>query len=143
MKTVQQFPEPTVGALIFNDKGQLLLVRTHKWKGKYTIPGGHVELGESLLEALDREIHEETGLKIKEAEFLCYQEFIYDESFWEKRHFIFFDFICHVDQGQVALNEEAQEYEWVSLETAFSYPIDPYLRYSLELLLDRSSPKSD
>jgi len=134
MKKDQQFPEPTVGALIFNEDDQLLLVKTHKWKGNYTIPGGHVEMGERLIDALDREIREETGLELIEAEFLCYQEFIYDESFWKKKHYIFFDFICRVKGDQVILNDEAQEYVWVDLNEAYSYPIDQYLRHSLDLI---------
>jgi nucleoside triphosphatase len=137
MKTIQQYPEPTVGALIFNEREQLLLVKTHKWNGRYTIPGGHVELGESLTEALKREIREETGLELLQAEFLCYQEFIFNESFWEKRHFLFFDFICRVKGEVVTLNEEAQDYVWVDFEEAFTYPIDVYLRHSLDLLRDK------
>ncbi len=137
MKTPQQFPEPTVGALIINKNDQLLLVKTHKWKGKYTIPGGHVEIGESLSAALEREIREETGLELIDAVFLCFQEFIFDESFWEKKHFIFFDYVCHVTDSEVMLNDEAQEYVWVDLDAVDSYPIDDYLRHSLELIRKR------
>jgi nucleoside triphosphatase len=137
MKAGPQYPEPTVGALIFNPEGKLLLVKTHKWHGKYTIPGGHVEMGERLLDALKREIKEETNLEMIEADFLCFQEFIFDESFWEKRHFIFFDFICQVDDDKVRLNDEAEEYVWVEVDDAYSYPIDSYLRYSLELYQGR------
>ena len=132
MEDKQRYPEPTVGALIFNPDGKLLLVKTHKWKGKYTIPGGHVELGESLQDALKREIREETNLELIQAEFLCYQEFIYDDSFYEKRHFLFFDFICHVNAGEVQLNNEAQDYVWVDLNEVNAYPIDDYLRYALD-----------
>jgi nucleoside triphosphatase len=134
MEINQQYPEPTVGALIFNDQNQLLLVKTHKWKGNYTIPGGHVELGEGLVEALRREIREETGLELRKAEYLCFQEFILDESFWEMRHFIFFDFICRVKAGTVQLNDEAEEYAWVNLQDISDYPIDSYLEYSLALI---------
>ena len=139
MEDKQRYPEPTVGALIFNPEGKLLLVKTHKWKGKYTIPGGHVEMGESLHDALKREIQEETNLKLVGAEFLCYQEFIYDDSFYEKRHFIFFDFICQVEEGEVKLNSEAQDYVWVDLGEAYSYPIDSYLRFSLDLYQNQSN----
>ena len=134
MKKEQQYPEPTVGALIFNEKDQLLIVKTHKWHGNYTIPGGHVELGEHLEEALGREIKEETGLNLIEAKFLCFQEFVFDECFWEQKHFVFFDFLCRVEPGEVLLNDEAEGYLWVELDQVEDYPIDDYLRHSLDLI---------
>ena len=135
MKSKQQYPEPTVGALIFDPEGKLLLVKTHKWKGKYTIPGGHVELGERLVDALRREIFEETGLELIESKFICFQEFIYDASFYEKRHFVFFDFACQVKTSEVRLNNEAQEFVWVDVKDVYTYPIDSYLRYALDRYL--------
>lgn len=134
MKSQKEYPEPTVGALIFNDKDQLLIVKTHKWNGNYTIPGGHVELGEFLEDALRREVWEETGLNLIGAKYLCFQEFVYDDSFWEKRHFIFFDFVCRVENGEVQLNEEAQEYAWVDIDKIDDYPVDAYLKHSLALI---------
>ncbi len=139
MTANQRYPEPTVGALILNDRDQLLIVKTHKWRGNYTIPGGHVELGEHLLEALEREIREETGLVLQEAEFICYQEFVFDECFWEERHFIFFDYLCRVKPGEVRLNDEAEDYLWVDLDRVEDFPIDDYLRHSLDII--RESPR--
>ncbi len=127
----QVYPEPTVGALIFNDEDKLLIVKTHKWKDNYTIPGGHVELGESLLQALKREVAEETGLELLSGKYVCFQEFIYDDNFWEKRHFLFFDFLCRVKAGEVHLNDEAQEYLWVELDRVGDYPVDQYVKYAL------------
>ncbi|HSK65470.1 MAG TPA: NUDIX domain-containing protein [Anaerolineales bacterium] len=60
----QIFPEPTVGVFIFNPSGELLLLKSHKWPGRYVVPGGHVELGERLEEAAVREAKEETGLDV-------------------------------------------------------------------------------
>ena len=138
MTADQIYPEPTVGALIFNERNQLLIVQTHKWNGNYTIPGGHIELGEHLVDALEREIREETGLILRKADFVCYQEFVYDECFWEERHFIFFDFLCRVEPGEVRLNDEAEAYVWVSLDEVENYPIDDYLRHSLDIV--RANP---
>ena len=72
----QLFPEPTVGVFIFNPAGELLLLQSHKWPGKYVVPGGHVELGEHIEEAAVREAKEETGLDIHDLEFINFQQFI-------------------------------------------------------------------
>jgi nucleoside triphosphatase len=129
--TEQQYPEPTVGALIFNPSGELFLMKSHKWRGKYVVPGGHIELGETMEEALRREVLEETGLHIYEIEFLLFQEFIYDESFWKRSHFIFFDYACKTDETEVRLNDEAEEYVWVPVEEALKLPLDAYMERAI------------
>jgi nucleoside triphosphatase len=131
----QVFPEPTVGIFIFNPAGELLLLKSHKWPGKYIIPGGHVELGERLEEAATREAKEETGLDIYDLEFINFQEFIFDSSFWKRRHFIFFDYAARADSLSVVLNDEAQEHAWVQPEAALRLPLDAYTRTSLEKLI--------
>ena len=119
--TEQQFPEPTVGALILNKEGKMFLMKSHKWNNRYVIPGGHVELGESTEQAVKREVKEETGLDIYDIKFLGFQEFIFDKAFWKKRHFIFIDFACKTDSTDVKLNKEAQEHVWVKPEKALEY----------------------
>lgn len=122
----QVYPEPTVGALIVNPEGKIFLMSSHKWRGQYCIPGGHIELGETIEQAVRREVKEETGLEVADLEFVCWQEFIGDASFWKQRHFIFFDYACRTDSTEVVLNDEAQSYVWVSLEEARSLPVEPY-----------------
>jgi nucleoside triphosphatase len=137
MMARQRFPEPTVGALILSPGEKLFLVRSHKWRGRYAVPGGHIELGERMEEALRREVREETGLDIHNIEFLCFQEFIYDDDFWEKRHFIFFDFACRTDSTAVVLNDEGQEYVWASIEEALRLPIEPYTRVAIQKYVEK------
>jgi len=133
----QSFPEPTVGVFIFNQSGDLLLLKSHKWPGKYVVPGGHVELGERIEDAVIRETKEETGLDIYDLEFINFQQFIYDPSFWKPRHFIFFDYACKTGSAEVKLNDEAEEHIWVRLEAAVHLPLDNYTRTSIEILIER------
>ena len=133
----QQFPEPTVGALVFNTDGNIFLMKSHKWNDRYVIPGGHIELGESMEEALKRELKEETGMDIFDIEYICFHEFIYGPGFWKKRHFIFFNFSCKTSATQVRLNDEAQEYVWVNLKDALELDVEVYTRKTIEEYIRR------
>ena len=139
LTTDQQYPEPTVGAFIFNAKGELLLLQSNKWPGKYVVPGGHVELGERLEQAVIRESKEETGLDVHDVVFINLQEFIYDPAFWKPRHFIFFDFACKTDGAEVRLNDEAQGYIWIEPRQALSLALDAYTRRSIEVYINKFS----
>lgn len=131
----QSFPEPTVGVFVFNPSGELLLLKSHKWPDQYVVPGGHVELGERMEDAVIRETKEETGLDVFDLEFIIFQEFIYDPSFWKPRHFIFFDYACKTNFTDVQLNEEAESYVWVTLDEAIKLPLDSYTRVCIEKLI--------
>ena len=132
----QIFPEPTVGVFIFNAMDELLLLQSHKWPGKYVVPGGHLELGETFEQAVLRETKEETGLDVYDVEFICFQEFIHDPAFWKRRHFIFFDYAAKTDSLDVQLNDEAEAYHWVKLEEALNLSIDSYTRVSIKKYLE-------
>ena len=124
----QQYPEPTVGALIFNKENKVFLMTSPKWKGKYVIPGGHIELGETIEQALKREIKEETNLDIYDIEFVMLQEFVFGEDFHEKRHFIFLDYTCKTNDNKVILDKEGSGYVWVDIDEALNLSIEPYTR---------------
>lgn len=129
--TEQKYPEPTVGALIFNQEGKLFLMTSPKWKGKYVVPGGHIELGETIEQALKREIKEETNLDIYDIKWITLQEFIFDEGFHEKKHFIFFDYACKTKDTEVILGKEGSNYIWVTIDEALKLSIEPYTRITI------------
>ena len=134
-KTAQAFPEPIVGALVLDPQGRLLLVRSHKWRDQFGLPGGHVEVGERLADAAVREVKEETGLDVSEPRFLCFQEMVLDDEFWTKSHFIFFEFVCESSSSDVVLNPEAEEHVWVDPSDALEFNLDSYTKSAiLELL---------
>ena len=135
----QAYPEPTVGALIVSKDGRILLTKSHKWFDKYTLPGGHIEVGETMKEAVIREVKEEVGLDVEVAEMLLMQEAIFAEEFWKRKHFIFFDFLCKSRDQQVKLDgRELQEYVWEYPGAAFRLELDSFTRKTLEKYLQRS-----
>jgi nucleoside triphosphatase len=135
----QVYPEPTVGALIVNKDGKILLTKSHKWFDKYTLPGGHIEVGETMKEAVAREVKEEVGLDVEVAEMLLTQEAIFAEEFWKRKHFIFFDFLCKSKDQQVKLDgRELQEYVWEYPGAAFKLELDSFTQKTLERYLQRA-----
>ena len=136
----QAYPEPIVGALVIDSQERLLLVRSHKWRDQYGLPGGHLELGERLEQAVVREVKEETDLNVSQPRFLFFQEMVFDEEFWMKSHFIFFEFVCRTESTDVHLNSEAEEHRWIDPAEALDLDLDSYTRKAiLEFLRSRGN----
>ncbi|WIV13250.1 NUDIX domain-containing protein [Proteiniborus sp. MB09-C3] len=136
-----KYPEPTVSAIIYNPEGKILLCKSHKWENKYVIPGGHIELGEKMEEALKREILEETGLDIYDIKLIGLKESIYSDTFYEKKHFIFIDYLCRTDSNHVSLNDEAEEYEWVDIKEIENYDLGGFTKELLLRLRNKNEPQ--
>jgi phosphoglycolate phosphatase-like HAD superfamily hydrolase/ADP-ribose pyrophosphatase YjhB (NUDIX family) len=113
-------PLATVGALIFNSKNEVLMIRTHKWSGLWGIPGGKIKRGEPSLAALRREIKEETGLNITDIRFVLVQDCISSKEFYRDAHFVLLNYTCRstAKNPRVVLNEEAREFQWLPLAAA-------------------------
>ncbi|MDZ7673070.1 MAG: NUDIX domain-containing protein [Halanaerobiales bacterium] len=135
------YPEATVGAVILNSNNKVLICKSNKWNQKYVIPGGHIEAGEKMEEALRREVREETGLEIYNIKLLGISESIYSKSFKNQKHFIFIDFLCHSDSIEVELNDEAQAYEWINLDEIEDYDLEEFTAALLKEL--REGNKSE
>ena len=141
--THQVFPEPTVGALIVNEQGKVLLARSHKWFDKYTLPGGHIEVGESMIDAVKREVKEEVGLDVDVMEMLLVQEAVFAPEFYKKKHFIFIDFYCRSKDQEVKLDQkEIQDYIWVYPGAAYNLKLDSFTRKTLDRYLERGHGSS-
>jgi len=126
---VQTYPEATVGALIVNDRREVLLVRSNKWGEKYTVPGGHIELGERAEDAIVREVKEETGLDSVAEDLLIVQQAIYPKDYHKHEHYIFMDYVCKATSTEVKLDgRELQSYVWVRPEDALKLDLEEYTR---------------
>lgn len=136
---MKQYPEPTVGAVIFNPDNKVLLCRSPKWGNKYVFPGGHIELGETMEEALMREVKEETGLDVFDIQLISVLEAVYSDTFESKKHFIFIDFLCRSHSSAVTLNDEADAFAWVPLDEVRHYDLGGFTRRFFEELNNPSS----
>jgi ADP-ribose pyrophosphatase YjhB (NUDIX family) len=108
------------GAVIHRG-GKVLLVK-RKFppnQGKWSIPGGLVELGESVVDAAAREIREETGLLIEVEGLLDVQSDVHwDKAGTIEYHYILVDYLAKVVGGRVRLNSESSEYGWFTSDGA-------------------------
>ena len=135
-KKSREYPVATVGALIFNRNGEVLLILTHKWGFTYGIPGGKVEKGETLKLALVREISEETGLKITVGEMLMVQDCVNSSEFYvPKSHFLLFNYLAKAQNAVVKLNDEAESYLWIKPKDALNLNLNQPTRLLIENFL--------
>jgi len=137
----RDYPVATVGAIVFNPAGKVLLVRTHKWSHTYGIPGGKIEKGEETVAALHREIREETGLAISDVEFVLVQDCIDPPEFHVPHsHFLLFNYTARTQSTEVRLNDEAQAYVWIDPREALALHLNQPTRTLIETVLARSTP---
>jgi phosphoglycolate phosphatase len=132
-------PIPTVGALIFNSQGEVLMIKTHKWSNRWGIPGGKIKSNEPSVDALRREIMEETGLKLRDIRFELVQDCIEPPEFYKKAHFLLLNYTAEATSTEVVLNDEAEAYRWVGLGEAGKMELNGPTRILLDYV--RSHPR--
>jgi 8-oxo-dGTP diphosphatase len=114
-----------VGAVIV-ENGRALLVRrgTEPLKGEWSIPGGVVELGETLRQAAVREAEEETGLKVEAGEVLeVVDRIMRDPECKVQYHYVLVDFLCRRISGEARPGADASELRWITPQELESFPI--------------------
>lgn len=115
------------------------MAKSHKWFDKYTLPGGHIEVGETMAEAVKREVMEEVGLDVDVRDMLLIQEAIFAPEFYKKKHFIFIDFACESKSDRVKLDQtEIQDYIWVYPGAAYNLNLDSFTRKTIDRYLGKS-----
>lgn len=131
MSETKKYPEPTAGAIVYNDKNEILFIKNKKW-GNWSIPGGHIEIGEKAEDTIVREVKEETGLDVGEIEFVGVQDGINPKNFYEKRHFVFLNYFAKVIGGKEKKSEEMEEYQWVPARKALEEDLSDSVRPLVE-----------
>ncbi len=133
-------PLATVGALIFNAKNEVLMIRTHKWSGLWGIPGGKIKWGETSEAALRREILEETGLKVSGIQFVLVQDCIHSKEFYRDAHFVLLNYTCRCagKNPRVTLNEEGREFRWLPPTATKRLPLNTPTKILLDAVMKNS-----
>jgi 8-oxo-dGTP diphosphatase len=109
-----RYPLLGVGALIY-DRGRILLAQRGKppLMGQWSLPGGLVETGETLVDAVCREVREETGLEVEPLGVLeIFERIMRDASGAAEYHYVLIDYVCAVKGGALAAGDDACQVAW-------------------------------
>ena len=133
-----------MGGLIRDDAGNLLLVRTRKWGGRFGIPGGKIDYGESMESAFRRETREETGLEIRDVEFVMNQDCVEHPEFYRPRHYILVNYAARTAgiKPAVRLNHESDDFAWTAPAEALGMDLNGPTRVLLEKVMATEQGKN-
>jgi mutator protein MutT len=109
-----QRPLIGVGAIIIK-RGRILMAQRGKepLKGWWSLPGGALEIGESLKDAVCREVREETGLEVRPTRmFEIFERIMPDAEGVPEYHFVLIDYLCRITGGEMCAGDDVCSVEW-------------------------------
>jgi 8-oxo-dGTP diphosphatase len=130
----REYPEAPivgVGAIVIQESRVLLIQRGQEpLKGEWSLPGGALELGETLEEGVRREVLEETGLVVEPVQLVeLLDRIVRDPQGAVRFHYVLADFLCRVNGGALCCASDAADARWVAREELNShgrYKIAPF-----------------
>jgi ADP-ribose pyrophosphatase YjhB (NUDIX family) len=114
-----------VGAIIVREQ-RVALIRRGKppLMGEWSIPGGMLELGETLRQGAEREAKEETGLEVRAGEMLgVFERIVPDAESRTQYHYVLIDFLCEAISGDLCAGHDAAEARWFVLDEVLRLPL--------------------
>jgi 8-oxo-dGTP diphosphatase len=120
-------PVVGVGGVVVQDGRVLIVKRAHAPRqGEWSLPGGRVELGETLIEAVRREITEETGLDVEVGALVELFDRVHRQNGRVQYHFVIADFLCTPCGGTLAAADDALAVAWVTAEELEAYRVNEH-----------------
>ena len=120
-------PQVAVGAVVLCDNRVLLVQRGKPPRaGKWAIPGGRVETGETLRQAAEREVREETGIEVRAGEVVHVFELIDRDGAGEtpRFHYVIIDLMAEYLRGEINPADDARDARWFSAAELSEYDVD-------------------
>ena len=126
----REYPERPVvgvGGVVVQDGRALIVKRGHEpRKGEWSLPGGLVELGETLVAATKREIKEETGLDVEVGDVVEVFDRVHRFDGRIQYHFVIVDYLCRPIGGALAAGDDAEDVAWVTVDEIGAYGVNEF-----------------
>jgi 8-oxo-dGTP diphosphatase len=129
-----EHPVVGVGGVVVRDGRALIVKRAHEpRKGEWSLPGGLLELGESLQHAVRREIKEETTLDVTVGPIIeTFDRVHHDDEGRIRYHFVIVDFVCWSDAGDAVPGSDADGVAWVRVNEIDDYGVNAHAKAVIE-----------
>ena len=141
MREGREYPERPVvgvGGVVVREGSVLLVQRgVEPLKGQWSLPGGAVELGETLEEAVVRELREETGLAVRVLELVeAFERITPDDTGRPRYHYVLLDYLCEAAGGTPEAGSDVVGVAWARPEEFARYSLSPHVRAVCEKALE-------
>ncbi len=116
-----------VGAVVLDDERRVLLVLRGgiPMQGEWSLPGGVLETGETMVDGMKREIFEETGLLVEPVRFAgVYDRILRDSAGKPQYHYVLVDHVCKVVGGELRAGDDVREVRWVAHRDLAEYKLE-------------------
>jgi 8-oxo-dGTP diphosphatase len=126
----REYPERPivgVGGVLISDGRALLIKRGHPpLQGEWSIPGGTLELGETLLQGVERELLEETSIHVRVIDLIeVFERVFRDDTGRTQYHFVILDYLCEAISGEARAGSDVTDVAWVAEDDLARYSLTP------------------
>ena len=130
MTVRREYPERPIvgvgGVVIHNERALLIRRGSAPLEGEWSIPGGMLEIGETLLEGVQRELLEETAIEVKVLDLIeVFERVTRDEGGRWKYHFVILDYLCEAVRGEALAGSDVTDVAWARESELSEYSLTP------------------